>query len=365
MKRLDCIGPVVLVVLWHGALLAAYVHHGGDVGVLTCVGPDFAGRFPYEEFRQGIGGGYDGQFYYAIARAPWHKQVVGVDMPAARHVRVLYPALAWAVTGGDKHLLLWALPAINLAAIGVLAWMGALAARSSGLSGWWGLLLPQAVNAGLISYRNLSDVVSVCAVCGLLLAHQRRWPTAVVAAWAAAAVFCREQNTAVAALVLLVAAVRGRWREAAALGGVLLAWGGWFVWLRFQYGVWPLLPAEGNLGRPLSGLWFAWTHPPATTSGAAVNGFCVLVLAVQVALAPALLFTRPDPALFLTAVAGAALAVIGGEFIYCDYWSFMRVYAWLPLALWLGFAREGVRWPLAVLAAPGVLPPLLILRQCV
>jgi hypothetical protein len=219
MKRLDCIGPALLVMLWHGLLLGAFVRHGGDVGVLTCVGTGYAGRFPYEEFHGGFGDGYDGQFYYAIARAPWHKQQVGVDIPPVRHLRVLYPTLAWAATGGDKYLLLWALPAINLLAIGGLAWMGALMARSSGLSGWWGLLLPQAVNAGLISYRNLSDVVSVCAVCGLLLAHQRRWPTAVVAAWAAAAVFCREQNTAVAALVLLVAAVRGRWREAAALAG--------------------------------------------------------------------------------------------------------------------------------------------------
>ena len=33
--------------------------------------------------------GYDGQFYYAIARGPWHRHEAGIDAPVVRHARVL------------------------------------------------------------------------------------------------------------------------------------------------------------------------------------------------------------------------------------------------------------------------------------
>src|SRR5262249_47267909 len=140
---------------------------------------------------------------------------------------------------------------------------------------------------------------------------------------------------------------------------------GWVLWLRSQYGLWPVLPAQGNFARPLSGLWYAWTHLRGASGlggrrTIAVNGYCLLLLAVQVLLVGVLLLRRPDPVVFLAALGGVVLVLTAGVFIYEDKWSFMRVFAWLPSALWLGFARAGVRWPLALLAAPAVLAPLVL-----
>jgi hypothetical protein len=78
-----------------------------------------------------------------------------------RHLRILYPLVGWLLSGGDALRLLWVLPAINLGAIAALAAVGALLALRSGLSSWWGFLLPIAVNAGLPALRDLTDNLSV------------------------------------------------------------------------------------------------------------------------------------------------------------------------------------------------------------
>jgi hypothetical protein len=72
---------------------------------------------------------------------------------------------------------------------------------------------------------------------------------------------------------------------------------------------------------------------------------------------------RVSPVLLLTALAGTGLAVCGGLAIYGDSWSYMRVFAWLPLGLWLGCVQARHVWPLAFLAAPAVLPILGVYQQ--
>src|SRR5207244_6853021 len=103
---------------------------------------------------------YDGLYYYSLARFPWKRHGDDLDCPAARHVRILYPALCWLLSAGDPRALFWAMPAINLLAVGGLAAFGGAAARRGGLSAWWGVLLPFAVNAGLPLLRDLTDLVS-------------------------------------------------------------------------------------------------------------------------------------------------------------------------------------------------------------
>src|SRR5437899_1979715 len=117
------IGPILAAVLFHAALLTIYVHrHGKDPAALVCVGEKRIGRPPYEAITKGIGDeGYDGQFYYAIARNPWKRHAPGIDAPAARHLRVLYPTVCWLFSHGLPRLLIWVMPAVNLLAIGGLA----------------------------------------------------------------------------------------------------------------------------------------------------------------------------------------------------------------------------------------------------
>src|SRR5262245_54954748 len=122
------LGPMLLTAALHTALLGIYVWgYGGDVSALVCADANQIGRWPYEAIRVGFpAGGLDGQYYYTLARDPWRRHdATVIDLPAYRHARILYPGLAWALSGGDPEWLLWILPAINLIAIVGLAWLGA------------------------------------------------------------------------------------------------------------------------------------------------------------------------------------------------------------------------------------------------
>jgi hypothetical protein len=359
--------PAAASALVHAALLAFYVAgFGGDPSALVCVDREVIGRWPYETVRVGFEtGGYDGQHYYAIARDPWRRHELHNDCAPVRHVRILYPAACWLFScGGDGYLLLWVMPLVNLLAIAGLAWLGARWAILQGWSGWWGCLLPLAVNAGLPALRNLTDPVSTFTVCGLLLAWLTQRPWWTVALWATSATFAREQNAAVVLIVLGVALWHGRDRTATALFAVLLLWSAWIVALRAMYGEWPLLPSQGNIGLPLSGMLFRWTHLDLSGSrqSALLHALRMLHLTIQLVLAVHLLRRGTDRAVALVALAGAALALIGGTSLYEDAWSYTRVFSWMPLAVWLGYIQARRRWPLILLALAVLWPVVVVMR---
>jgi hypothetical protein len=275
-------GPVAVAVVYHALLVAGMlIAFHGDPAALACVGRIRAGQYPYEVIQdpdlQGSFGedGYDGQFYYALARAPFRKHEQGFDSAPIRQARVLYPAACWLVTSGDPRLLLWAMPLVNLAAIGGLAGLGASVARQGGLSPWWGALLPVAVNAGLPLIRDLTDVVSLFAVAGLLLAWLQRRPARALGVWAALAMLARAENAALVVGLLALVAWRKQGRTAVALALALLLEAAWLLTLRQTYGEWPILPHRGNLAPrdgsgwsvPFWGLAYRWTRLEFEESG--------------------------------------------------------------------------------------------------
>ncbi len=368
MKNL--VGPALAAAAFHAALLAGYVAaKGGDPAVLLCVGEERAGRSPYEIIRVGFERfGYDGQFYWVLARAPWRRHDSGIDFAPGRHLRILYPAVSWLFSGGDAARLLWVMPAVNLLAITGLAALGALLAGRQGLSPWWGCVLPLAVNAGMPALRNLTDVLAILAVAGLLASWLLRGPWWQLTLWGAAAVFCREQNVALLGAVGAVAAWRRQTRECTALAGVLGLWALWACTLRLMYDTWPFLPAEGNFGPPGIAYFRCWPHLGAhgVTGNVLVHGAALAFVGLEVVLALYLAARRPgDPVLLLVLLAGVALAAAGGTAIYEDKWSFTRVLSWLPLGLWLASAWTRRRWALAVLALPGLLPVGVVLKAWV
>jgi hypothetical protein len=360
------LGPAAAAAGVHALLLAAFVvcHHG-DPAALLCVGHDRAGREPYEVIHIGFERfGYDGQFYYALARAPWTQHLAGIDFAPGRQMRILYPALAWLASGGDAHLLLWVMPAINVLAIGALAALGALFARRHGLSPWWGFLLPLAVNAGFPALRDLTDVLSILTVCGVITAWVLRWPVWQLALWATAAALCREQNIAIIAAVLVVACWERRWTAAGALGGALALWVLWIVALRLMYGMWPFLPAERNFDKPLAAFLRCWRHlaHQHLSANTITHFVCMTLVAIEVGLALFLAVRRTDNGLRLVLLGAVALAVTAGPAIYEDKWSFVRVLSWLPLAVWLAAIREQRCRMAAFLAVSAFLPVGVVLR---
>lgn len=352
-------GPVLLTLALHAGVVVAYTAaYSGDPSALVCAGAGRVGRWPYEEIRVGFpAGGFDGQFYYALARDPWSPHIEAViDSPPLRHARVLYPAAAWALTGGDPVALLWVMPAINLLAVAGVGWLGARLAVHAGRSAWWGVTLPVVLNTGMSALRNLTDPVSTLAVCGLLAAWVLRWPAWHLAAWAVAAVLSREQNVLVVAVVLSEAVRCGCRSRAAGLVAALAVGLAWALALRAVYGAWPL--AAGNTGLPFAGMWYRWTHPEGLSGSASrpVHLAGMTLLSLQVALSAALVWFRAGRLPVLVAGAGAALAVFGGTGIYLNGWSYPRVFLWMPLGVWLWAVGSGRRWPVVVLSAAAMWP---------
>jgi hypothetical protein len=356
--------PVALTLLLHLALLAAYLQaFGGDISALVCADQKRVGHWPFEAVRVGFAtGGFDGQFYYVLARNPWQRHQAFVDLPAYRHSRILFVALAWLLSGGDAERLLWALPALNLTCIAGLAWLGAFWAVRHGRNALWGCLLPIVVNAGAPALRDLTDPLSTLAVAGLLVAWLLRQNPWVVTAWAVAAVLSREQNAAVAGIVLLGALWQRRWPLAAGPAAALTVWVGWLLVLRAAYGNFPFLAS--NTSPPFAGIIYRLVHLRGAVGAHAlpIHACAIAFLFLQMSLAVTMACYRPSRTLVLVALAGVALAVLAGVPIYMNGQSYTRVFLWMPLAVWLWGVQTGRAWPVWLLS-PALLWPLFALVQ--
>jgi hypothetical protein len=152
-------------------------------------------------------------------------------------------------------------------------------------------------------------------------------------------------------------------RLIAGLLAALLLWSVWLCVLRVFYGEWSLLPTGGNLGPPLAGMVYRWTHLATESRGFAVfHVVCMGTLTLQLGLALGLWRAPGERLIPLVALAGAMLAVMGGQALYGDNWSYPRVFAWLPLGVWLGCVQARWRWPLVALSAPCLLPLAVLFR---
>jgi hypothetical protein len=351
--------PVFASFTLHVALMALYVgKHHGDPSILACVGSNRAGKPPYEAVTT-VGGpnGYDGQFYYVIARAPWQRHpqgIQGIDMPGARQLRIFYPAVCWLFSGGDPRLLFWVMPAVNLAALCLLAWLGAVTAIRFRLSPWWGFFLPLAINAGMPALHDLTDTISMLALFGLLGGWLLGSHWMVLGVWAVIAVLSREQNLVVVSMVLLAAVVRRQVGATLAMAAALALWAGWVCCLRLAYGEWPFLPAQNNFASPLQGMLFRWTHPGGNLGFsrrlAVIQCTGLVQLTLEIGLGLYLTTWPASRLIKLCMVAGIALACVGGTYIYGDFYSYTRVFAWLPLGIWFTALQHGRRGPLLLLA---------------
>jgi hypothetical protein len=357
LQNLSVVGAVVVTALVHAAFFAIYVlAYNGDVTALVCADMTKIGTWPYEDIRVGFSkGGYDGQYCYSLARAPLcHFGQDVIDFPAYRQVRVLYPAMAWLCSGGNPQWLVWALPIINFAAILALAWCGALLAACCQRSPWWGCLLPIVLNAGMPALRDLTDPLAMAAVFAMICAYLVEWPVCLLGLFGAAAVFGREQNVIVLLLVLGDSLLRKRWLASAAMGAALVAWVSWVAVLHVMYGAWPF--SGGNLSLPFGGIGFCLTHLTGSNGRLAiVNDIGMALIFLQMAICGALLIRRARRLTAAVAAAGLALAIVGGIPIYESAWSYSRVFAWMPLGIWLWSMQSGRRWPVAALAPTGLL----------
>jgi hypothetical protein len=227
------------------------------------------------------GAGYDGQFYYRVARDPLLPfarlrshllvaEVPGIDTPWYRYRRIAYPLAARFAAAGKPDALVWSFPVVSILGI----WLGIVSTwrlfESFGWRGYWGMsyaFLPGLVFAAT---RNLCEGLALSVLSAALLAvARRRTPLAVGLLTIA---HLAHETTALVSVGCFAHAAFARrsWRVAAVYLlplGVVVIWSA-TVAVAFAANLGSVFSAAGGtggLGLPLEGIWhkLLWLADPA------------------------------------------------------------------------------------------------------
>jgi hypothetical protein len=370
------VGALIVVV----ARLVLLAHR--NVTMLMMIGSRFANpaQVPHGVYVFHYSG-YDGQYYYRMALDPanLHHTAFGIHMDSTyRFVRIGYPALAWLVSAGQHALVPYALIAINVVALGVIAWLGGIFARDAGRHALWGLLL-----AGYFGFmtgldRDLTEPLgAVCLLAGLL-AYRKRHPMWAMVAFAYG---CLTRETVLVApvalgimrLIEMARSVRERGRTRPCLDD--LAWlvpgvvfVAWEVVLKKATGTFPILSdSSKNAGLPFVGAAKSIAHnflhptsPVPSAPGAVIIWDLEFIVLVIFAVAALLslrrttvpVYERLAFVLYLVEIFSLAPTNWDG---YADLRSFVEVYLFSALILFatprrrlIGFAACAVPLVLTV-----------------
>ena len=151
-------------------------------------------------------GGYDGQFYYRMARAPFDFAAtadgIHIDSPI-RYQRIAYPALAFLVSAGDGAAVPWALIVVNLAMMAVLVAACCAIAIDSGRDPRWGLVAAGFFGLLMSVGRDLTEPTEVAFLACAILA-MRKGRTGWAALAFSGAVLSRETAIVVVGAYLIV-----------------------------------------------------------------------------------------------------------------------------------------------------------------
>ncbi|HZU77841.1 MAG TPA: hypothetical protein VFA70_13820 [Dehalococcoidia bacterium] len=289
--------------------------------------------------------GYDGQYYYFMARFPGWAPPGGFDYPALRNVRVLYPLLARVISLGQPAIIPLAMLAINIAAI-----LGTVAAaswllRARGLPAWPALIPGLYAGQVLALERDLADPLAVFWLAlALVCLQRRRWTLTAVAL--ALGLLTRESNLLFAVCFAAPLVLERRWRRLAGyLVIVFVPYAAAQVMVHHWLGIWPY--QESARVNALAPLPFVSLSAAPTTlllvlivCFACIPAVACIALGVR-ALPPA--FRGPD-AVLVTVALGAILYSVALLFQpavhWLDIWEPFRLAAPLSLLLPLLASRH-------------------------
>jgi hypothetical protein len=275
-------GLIALVAVSAEVVARVLLRLGGNVSGLALIGDVYGhpGQLP-PGVRVFHYAGYDGQFYYRMARNPasLHWSAYGVTLDQwYRLVRIGYSALAWLGSAGTPAALPYALVAINLLAIGAIGVLGGVAAQQAGRHALWGLLLAGYFGFATSVARDLTEPLAAACLLGGILAWRGRrfgWAAGLFAFGA-----LTRETALVAPFALGVTRLVAFARRRARPGAQDLAWlvpgaafVAWEVVLKQATGVFPILGDGGkNAGVPLLAALRAighnFGHPDSPVPGA-------------------------------------------------------------------------------------------------
>ena len=109
--------------------------------------------------------GYDGQFYYRMAMAPFSvdgtRYGISFDVPALRNQRIIYPLLVYFFSGGKPELVPVSMVIVNLIALLGIALAGSYWSRALGRSPYWGLIFVLYPGFLFSLTRDLTEIVAI------------------------------------------------------------------------------------------------------------------------------------------------------------------------------------------------------------
>jgi len=366
LRRHDGIGPLIVVLVVYLAAVGVQLNRydGDATGFVQFGSVAAAGVDPPQDAYVLAGTiGYDGQFYYVLAAAPWidaHVQAV-FEPFEYRAQRIAYPAIAWLVSGGGSESgLPWALLGVNvvfavLATAATSAWL-----RARGWSGWLALAVGLAPGVLLTILRDLTDVVGLAAALGALWAWSER-REALTAGALVVAVLARETMLILVA-VLAYDAWRRRRGDQAAHPAILVApalacFAAWQIYAtaRFDREI-PWTSAPSSLWQaPGVGVATALSGLLDQPASEAVWDLLYLILCAAAVVAAVATVVRDRSPEALFCVGQAAVVVLLGKVFWIDHWSFTRVTAPLFASLLLAGVSARNRPAIAIACAPAAL----------
>lgn len=215
--------------------------------------------------------GYDGQFYYYIARDPGIMEVCAhsraacpIDANPLREERIFYPLTARVVALNNPDWLHVSLVLVNLAAILITVLLVGQLCVEAGASRWLGATVGIFCGELLGLLRDLADpygVMWVVLAVYLLRKNRPLW----CAAAAGAAMLTREQFILVLPLLALPWIAQRRWRTLALAGLIAFApFVAWQITLYIIFGRWGIkgsFATTHGVTYPFHGLWEYRTGP--------------------------------------------------------------------------------------------------------
>jgi hypothetical protein len=283
------------LVLYAAAIAPALKRHGFDVSAFIVAGDQHvdASKLPSPIYVRPNSDGYDGQFYYRLALAPFDLRQplygIKVDEPAYRMQRIVYPLLAFAVSLGKPELVPPALLAVNLIGVACIAFFAMRLARR--------LELPSLAPLAIVLWpgflvtltHDTTEIVSAAFVMAALDRYfaGRLWAFAVLGALAT---LTRETGVLVLGGLLAYEVVSRNLRRAAVCALAIVPF---LAWRQLQTVIWGTVPSSAVmdvLAWPLVGIvetfasiLFGSYVTPGGLRGVILRGYAFVSVAFLVA----------------------------------------------------------------------------------
>ena len=303
--------------------------------------------------------GYDGQFYYLMARDPFMAGPVPelLDAPGYRYQRILYPWLAALFSLGQKKLLPLSLLAVNVASVLLGGLFVILVARRYGASPWVGLAYGLLCGLQLGVLRDLAEPLAAGLMVGGVYFFLERKPL-LSALFLAGAMLAKEITILVTATLALQALFLDRDRRMfvhLCLSVLPLAlWGlaiylalGEVAYIAGGKNIGPPFVALGGYVRDLLRGAKGWRDTVYGLVFVFITGWTMVLAWGEV--------LRRRDALSLPFIVWATFPLFLTAKVWVEPWSYGRVIVVLSVFLVLNYAKTGSRWYLPPLIGHAVL----------